>query len=765
MRGARNGDDETGDWPERDVADAPRGVFARAADSLDLERARFFLWAPVCLGAGVAAYFALPREPNIVAAFAPLGVALAIRFATRRGSLASVFVTALLLACAGLAIAKARVDSVAAPVLQKPMRNVEVAGVVLQAESRGGKGQRLTIAVDTLGKLPQDERPARVRIRTLSDGPRVNPGDRVRLKATLAAPAKPALPGAFDYARTAWFERIGGVGYAFAKPVIEQRGGDLPFAQSAQRAIQSVRANIAGRVREALPGETGAIATALITGERGGISAETNEAFKDSGLFHILSISGLHMVVMAGAVFYLVRLLLAAFPALALRLPIKKIAALAGIAAAFAYLALSGGAFATVRAAITILIMFVAVLLDRPALAMRNVALSAFVILALYPESLFDAGFQMSFAAVTALVAAYEGVNRVLRRREAPGPFRRGMEFFAGIVASTLIASIAVAPFAAYHFHQSQQYAVLANLIAIPLCNIVVMPMALLALLLMPFGLEGLALWPMGQGIEAMTWCAKAVDELPGAVGHIRAIPTASFALIAIGGLWLTLWSTRWRALGLAGIAAGLALAPTLPRPDILVARDGALVAMRLPDGRLSALPARSSTFELQRWLDHDGDGRKPREAQRGEGFACDSISCVATVKGVALAAPRRPAALFDDCARADLIVLATPKPKSCDQPQTAIDLFSSWRDGGYAIFIEAADGEARPNLRIETVAQMRGERPWSASRPTLPKPRIAAARRSGDNAPAVPSASDGAEQQEPRPEIEDDYSGADSPQ
>ncbi|MFN0218909.1 MAG: ComEC/Rec2 family competence protein [Hyphomicrobium sp.] len=742
-------------------------VSERARRAFDDERGRFFLWSPVCLGAGIAAYFALPREPNMIAALTPLAMTLAVMLVSRRGTLAAAGLTALLLMCAGFALAKLRVEQVAAPVLTKQLRNVEVAGLVLRAETRGPRGQRLTIAVETLGALAERVRPARVRVRTMSDGVRIAPGDRIRIKATLAPPAKPALPGAFDYARTAWFERLGGVGYAFTAPVIDDRAAPDGYRDEAWRWIESVRAEIAARVAAALPGEAGAIATALITGDRGAISAETNQAFKDSGLFHILSISGLHMVIMAGAVFYLVRLLLAAIPAAALRLPIKKIAAVTGIIAALGYLALSGAAFATVRAAAMITIMFVAVLLDRPALAMRNVALAAFAILAIFPESLFDAGFQMSFAAVTALVAAYEGVNRVVRRRDTPHPVWRVAMFFTGIVASTLIASVAVAPFAAYHFHQSQQYAVLANLIAIPICNLVVMPAALMALLLMPFGLEALALWPMGQGIEAMAWCARAVGALPGAVGNIPAIPVVSFALMAGGGLWLALWRTRQRALGLTAIAAGLAIAPTLPRPDVLIARGGALVAMRLPDGRLSALPARQSTFELQRWLEHDGDGRKAREAQRGEGFTCDATSCVAEVKGVALAAPRHAAALIDDCARADLLVLATPAPKACDGPATIIDLFSAWRDGGYAIYIEPGGANERPKLRIETVASMRGDRPWAAEHAIgdrgtarskrLPTPRIA--EPGSAPAPRGRAAKTDVAPEEPRAEIEDDDS------
>ena len=393
----------------------------------------------------------------------------------------------------------------------------------------------------------------------------LQPGAAVRLRATLMPPAEPALPGDYDFGRQAWFAGIGAVGYAMSPPSIDAAAGDVPRDLALWAGVQRLRQAIGARIAAALPGETGAIATALITGERGGISEATNDAFRDSGILHILSISGFHMAIMAGSVFFIVRLGLAAFPSIALRYPIKKWAAAAAMAAALAYLLISGGAFATVRSTIMISIMFLAVLLDRPALALRNVILAATLILVVFPESLFDVGFQMSFAAVLALVSVYEA----LRQRRAwealmQHASSRLVLFFAGIVLSTLIASAAVAPFAAYHFHKSQQYAVIANLIALPVCNIVVMPAALAALVAMPFGLEALPLWVMGRGIEAMVWVAHRVAEVPGAVLRVPAMPSAAFVLMIAGGLWLMLWQTRWRLAGIALIAVGAALAPTL---------------------------------------------------------------------------------------------------------------------------------------------------------------------------------------------------------
>jgi competence protein ComEC len=541
------------------------------------------------------------------------------------------------------------------------------------------------------------------------------PGDAIRLRATLSPPAVPALPGAYDFSRTAFFQGIGGVGYTLSRPEADPSIGEAPLVLRASAVVANVRQGISRRVREALPGERGALADALITGERGGISEATNAAYRDSGLFHILSISGLHMTVMAGTVFLALRLALSAFPGVALRLEVKKVAAVVATLVALGYLLISGGAFATVRAWVMITIMFVAIVLDRPAIALRNVALSALVILAFLPESLLDVGFQMSFAAVVSLVAAYEAYGRwrgsVAERGARPGPVGGVVLFLGAIVVTTLIASAAVAPFAAYHFHKSQQYAVLANLIAIPVCNLVVMPAVLATFLAMPFGLEALPLWVMGLGLDVMGWVAVKVAALPGAVGRIAAIPQAAFLAMALGGLWLCIWQTRWRLLGLIGVALGIAIAPLQARPDVLVGRNGQVMAVRGEDGRLAAVGVRSTWFELGRWLEQDGDTRTAREvAQDQRGMRCDAAACVAQVKGAQIALVRRPAALPEECERSALIVMTMPRPEACRTKAVAIDLHALRDEGTHAIFM-TGDG-----VRVVSVGQSRGDRPWTFS-------------------------------------------------
>jgi competence protein ComEC len=641
----------------------------------------------------------------------PAVAALALHLAGPRTGLAGLATGALLAAALGVGAAKLRTEAVRAPVLQSQTRPLDVYGRIELIEPRAGKGQRLTIRVTALEKHEAHAWPVRVRVVTRAENAALEPGDAVRLKATLNPPPGPSLPGDYDFARSAWFRRLGAVGYSYAAAEIDANAAPPPLALRAGASIGRVRQAIGQRILAALPGETGAIANALITGERGGISEATNQAFRDSGLFHILSISGLHMVIMAGAVFLCIRVALAAIPAIALRYPIKKWAAAGAMVGAFCYLMISGAEFATVRSYIMISIMFLAVLLDRPALALRNVALAALAILLVWPESLFDAGFQMSFAAVVALVSAYEWLrpaDAAQRGSLQRGLFASALLFLVGILTSTLVAGLAVAPFGIYHFHNTQQFAMLANVLAIPICNFLVMPAALAALVAMPFGLEAAPLQLMGLGIDAMVWCAHAVASLPGAVGRVPAIPTHAFVLIVAGGLWCALWGMRWRLLGVLPIALGLMLAPTAQRPDVLVGRGAGLVAVRGADGRLSALAGRGSAFELARWLEHDGDGRPPAEAGKGAAFRCDRHGCIANVKGLRLALARTAAALRDDCALPAILILQFPKPRGCRPAWRVIDVDDVAAFGAHAIWIENG------RVRAETVADARGDRPWA---------------------------------------------------
>jgi competence protein ComEC len=706
-------------------------LFATALGALEREQDRWFLWAPVLLGCGIATYFALTFEPAPLAAAGALAIAAIIRWRWREGSAAAIAGGAIFAVVLGFLLALSRAYFVAAPVITDERSTHTVTGWIELVEPREERGERLTIRVHDIAGLAAERRPSRIRVRTLTADPTLRAGDAVNMRAMLSPPAGPSHPGGYDFARQAWFQGLGGVGYTLSQPQRTTISATMPWDLKARTTFNRLRQAIAQRVTTVLPDERGAIAVALITGERGAISAATNAAYRDSGLIHILSISGLHMAIMAGAMFFTARFVLALIPAIALRYDIRKWAAIAGAFGALGYLAISGVSPPAVRSFLMVLIMFIAILLDRPALALRNVALAALAMLIVMPESLIDVGFQMSFAAVVALVAGYEAWRD---RRDPAGTPERGriwrapFIFLGGIVASTLIASLAVAPFGLYHFHQSQQYAMLANLLAVPAVNLLIMPAALATLLALPFGLEAAPLQLMGLGISFMSTVAVWVAALPGSVIRVAAIPAASFGLIIVGGTWLLLWRTRLRIWGLATIAAGLALAPFEPRPDILVSRSGTLVAARGDDGRLSALAGRSDHFDLGRWLEWDGDGRPPASVAEATPaasiFTCDASGCIARVKGRRLAVPRHPSALRDDCSRAEILVLRSERPRTCEPSAMAIDAAALRREGAHALHLRGAE------IAVTTVAGVHGRRLWTLEAEARPKQRPRTPRR-----------------------------------
>jgi len=686
---------------------------------LEAEYDGWFYWQPVAFGTGCAIYFALPAEPGPWAIAAIGLAAVALLIVRPRQVLHGALSAFVALAALGLVAAKLRTEWVRAPALAEPLGPVEVRGFIELVEPKAEGGERLTLRPTDIQKLAPVDLPRRIRVRIKPHAGSFWPGDFVVLTAQLSPPPRAAVPGGYDFARYAWFRGIGAVGYATVEPqriAPHEQPSTLTLIES---ALAALRKAIGDRIGAVLTGETGAIATALITGERGGIPDETNDIYRAAGIYHILSISGLHMAIMGGSIFFALRFALALWPAVALTYPIKKWSAAAAMLGAFGYLLISGATFATVRAFLMIAVMFLAILLDRRAIALRNVAVAAFILLAAFPECVADPGFQMSFAAVIALVASYEAIARRLRPRgaPAPGPLLRTAYFVGGIVLSTVIASAAVAPFAIYHFHQSQHFAVLANLAAVPISNLLVMPAALASLVLMPLGLEALPLAAMGFGIDLITAAATWVAGLGGAVSHVPAVPEAAIVLVVAGGLWLALMSQPWRWAGLFALAGGVALAPMEERPAVLVGNHANLVLVRDTDGALHGLAGERDEYEVEQWLERDGDDRRAADVRREPALTCDTLGCVGAVSGKTIAITRHPAALRGDCLKADILIVAGARPRQCSKPQLIIDRAAVQRDGTHAVFIEASGA-----IRVVTVSNARGKRPWTIARETAAK-------------------------------------------
>jgi competence protein ComEC len=698
----------------RSARDFAFGAPAALHRSLMAERERWALWLPVALAAGVAIYFGLPVEPPLALAIglgaAGMLIATAAIISPRivlRAALA--LVAAMLI---GFTAAKLRTETVAAPVLQHRIGPVDVEGRVEDAQVHG-KAMRVELTLTRLGDLAANGMPRKVRVSIRSGGDALAPGDWIRIKAVLLPPPEPTQPGAYDFGRTAWFERIGGVGYAYGGPqaIAPPRGPTL--VERARLAVEHLRWKMTTRIHAVLPGSTGAIAAALITGDRGGISDEDEAALRDAGLAHVLAIAGLHMALVGLGLFWAVRAFLALFPRIALTQPIKKWAAFAALGGAGFYLVISGGAAATSRAFIMLAMMLIAILFDRPALSMRSVGLAAAIILLSAPESLIAPGFQMSFAAVAGLVAVAEWeAARAARRTEEYSvlPFPAVRRYLRGIATTSLVGSIATMPFAAYHFDRATHYAVLGNLGAMPIMGFVTMPAAALSVILMPFGLDAGPLHVMGWGIDAMLAVGSGVSHLPGAVSVVSAWPVPALLLLSFGGLWMALWRKAVRWLGLIPAAAGIAMALLARPPDVLVSRDASTIALRGGDGRLMFLRPPPDLYSAADWLKRDGDARAPNVAVANPagGVRCDATGCIArAANGAVVATPLRPDALTDDCAAAAIVISVVPTRRVCMGPKLVIDRFDVARNGAYALWLDKM-------IRVETVQNERGDRPWS---------------------------------------------------
>lgn len=701
------------------------GARAWILEQLEAERGRWLLWLPVALGLGIAVYYELPVEPAPWLGPTLAGGALLLVLLAPAGSLTRAVAIGLLAAALGFGLIAWRTTSVAAPTLPRPLFNVNVEGRIVDIQ-RLPDGLRVVLeAVRLKGAgVPAPElTPRKVRVSLSKGAPSLQVGDRLLVLANLSPPAGPAMPGAFDFQRVAWYQQLGAVGYALAPAAVVAHGG--PDGWVAR--IDALRANITARILTALPGPEGGVAAALLTGEQSAVDKDITQQMRDSGLAHILSISGLHIVFVVALVMALMRYGIALVPALALRVDAKKIGAVVALAAALFYTGLAGAPVPAQRACAMAGFALLAVLLDRTALSLRLVAWSAVIVLLVAPESLTGASFQMSFAAVIALIAAWEAVagwRRRLHARSEGRAHRWAWRIAAAIgasLATTLIASIATGAFAAYHFNRLSLLGIVANLLGVPLTGFWIMPWGLVAMLLMPFGLERFGLVPMGWGIEALDAIARAVGNWPQAAALVPSLPGASLWLVTLGGLWLCLWRRRWRLAGLPLVAAGLLLPPPAPA-DLLMSDDGRILGLRDEQGTVHVASARTDRFASDTWARRAGQEGARRwtvsAEQEAAGLGCRTGLC-RWRKGpwqVALVSDEKR--LAEACANADIVLSTVDAQNRCRGPRLVIDRRDAWREGAQALWLDER------GVRRETTAAQRGNRPWvpgSPSRQALP--------------------------------------------
>jgi competence protein ComEC len=709
-----------GTWPPRAGAQAggfvPAGVplwaaFAerlRAWARAEAGAGRLFPWVPVAFGIGIALYFTAPREPVLLVTVLAAIACCPIAFLARRGRFfaASVMLAAV---AAGFAIATWKTARIGHTVLARPLYSVSLSGFVETRDIREHT-DRFVLRVTQMDAPRLSVKLERVRL-SVKKGTAPDVGSFVELKARLLPPLAPLRPGSYDFARDLFFQGIGASGFAMGAirtaPPPEAGGLRLRYAA----VMQGLRDAIDARIRSRLDGDERAIATALLTGRRDAISQPVNDAMFISGLGHVLSISGYHMAVVAGVVFFAVRALLALIPALTVGFPIKKWAAAVALAAAAFYLLLSGAEVATQRSFFMTAVVLIAVMVDRRAITFRTLAVAAMIVLAVAPEALVHPSFQMSFAATLGLVALVQvGMPRLFATPDSTAAARValwGGREIAMLLLASLVAGLATTPYAAFHFHRVTPYGVLANLAAMPVVSAVVMPAGMLGLVAMPFGFDGVCWSAMGVGIDWMIAVTQWVAALPGAVGRIAAFGTGPMIAASIGLILTGLLRTPLRWSGVMVLAASIAWALLVPQPDILISADGHNIAVRGRDGHLRLIRTGKDGFLTREWLAADADARTAADASLADGVSCDDAGCVAAlVDGSLVAQSLRADALADDCTRAVLVVTARQAPKDC--AASVIDQDRLRRQGALAL------RRKLNGFAVDAVKPRGFDRPWS---------------------------------------------------
>ncbi len=667
------------------------------------DRQSFPYWAPVWLGLGIGFYFWLPTEPSVWASAIPLLILGFGWFLAAHRPIARFWLVVGLLMVLGVFAGSVRTAVLQTVQLDKPVPIALVKGT-LESKEASDKGTRFVLKVQAIeqkreaASLPL---PSTIRLTLVKHPPSDLPaaGSEVQVLARLLPISGPFYAGSYDFRRQAYFDGLGATGIAFKVPEVIGQGAGIPLAESGREAMGA-------RIAAVLSGPAGAIATALMTGERGAIDAHSNDILRAAGIAHIISISGMHIGMLGGMVFFLVRVLLALVPFIALRFSVRKIAALVALVAIVFYTWLVGAPIPAVRAMLMAGLVFIAIMVDRRALTLRTVALSAFCILLIYPESLLTPGFQMSFGAILALVSGFEAWTAHKRAQPfaeldaaRPSLFKLPFVYVGGVVLSSILAGAATMPFGAWHFQRLQLLGVLGNLAAVPLTGVIVMPAGLAAWVLTPFGLEGWPLRLMGWGLDLMLQSAAWVAALPGANVSVPAFPMPLMLLMVGGGLWLCIWTRPWRLYGLIPIVLAIVLVPFFAlRPVAVVGAEGQM-AVRVASGEMVLLKGSAKGMLADVWARSFAGGAPfASKSEPHDGLACDALGCVLTTPdAVKIALPRLPLALADDCQHASLVVAPLMRVPSCQGPRQVIDKKSLFQSGSLMIFSDGTTKAARP--------------------------------------------------------------------
>ncbi len=672
------------------------------------------------MGCGIAFYFSLPFEPKLLYPllfFVPSFI-LWVFFYKRLRSYPLPFLafSFLVWSSLGFSLICFKTQYLATPFLEKNVGPIGVKGKIERIEYPPAS-VRLILKDLTFDedypykeekKIASFPKKIRLTLRPSQIHYPLEPGDSIYLKVKLHPLPWPALPGGYDFRRKSYYEGVGATGYVTSPPVLLKQSSFFSFSTW----IQTLRHSLTAHLIEKLSSPTGPIAAALITGDRSGIPQAISDAYANAGIAHILAISGLHLSLVAAFVFLLSRRLLCLFPSVVLSYPVKKWASVCAFFVILGYLGLSGAGYPVERAFIMTSLVLVAILLDRIALTIRSVALASTCILLIFPESLVSASFCLSFAAVTALITAYEawGERHVSQTLEPRFPYlRRLFNYVLGILFSTLIATLATAPYTIFFFHKFTLQGFVANLLSIPLTGFWILPWGFIGVLLAPFhlGLESGPFYLMGHGIDLMTNIALWISAWPGARLQIPLLPPLFIGLITFGGLWLCLWKTLWRIVGLLPIIVAFSLILFVPSPTILIASAADLVGVK-DNNILYVSTLRKNKFTRARWeeaLALSTSQKWPQETSE------PYLTFSTKEKGSIVFFPKK-SDLAPIPADASIVIFqdAFPAAFSCPSQAICLDWFDFWHNGSYVFYWD----KSTSHWVIKTAKDFMGNRPWT---------------------------------------------------
>ena len=682
------------------------------------EGENYFVWIVLAFCGGILIFFHQRDAPTWmdvgIACLVLTSIAICL-IAFFQCSIASLVLVSL--AFGGL-VAKTQLSMLDHPILSEKTEEISLTGMVRYVENFGNDSFRVRLRVDEGWTGPLNSVEAvDVRIWIRDFHFQSHPGDLVRLTVKLFPPPGPKVPGGFDFARRAYFDGLSAVGFAVApaKSIQPVEPVHSRSSRGYQVQVSRLRQQISERIRTVLPAQSGALIDALMTGNRADLDKDLLAAIRSAGLAHILAISGFHMGLVAGTLFWGVRGVLAALPFLALSVPIRRIAALLALSGAFFYLLISGGSVATQRAFCMLAIVFLGMFFHRPAITHQNVALAAFIILIVSPVQILNIGFQMSFAAVIALVSAYDFYQRRKTRSQnylegIPRVLWQTRTFLSAIIMSTLIASLAVAPVAAYHFQTVSHYGLLANILVLPLFTLLMMPMALIVFLAMMGGVEAIPLQVMAFLAELFIWIAREVAHLPYAVSSFPKMSNISFLMFLIGFLVLCILQSRVRFFGILLIGCGIGSLFLNAQPQIFVDGTGKVLVVRSGDGLMSVQAPSPKSYALTSWLRLQGIPEIERQAVSNKSLKCESGNCRFTLGNRTIAYVKQIPKLRAACRSNDILITPFYAPRRCVS-KLIIDRNRLQALGGHTLLITHDD------ISIETVSDYRGAWPWSVRR------------------------------------------------